>query len=159
MRTRSIRDGFFRNSPRIVRRLFYLIAIIWFVELIILAVAVTAGSDWAWLAWQLCSRSAGPFAIGTVVVLSVRNIMNRRLQPNERHSASEDQQLPYEIRVARSTARALSYALRSREGRAAVRAAARLMVAANAAMRTSQSQREGLSNHDLEDRDQPSDRG
>jgi len=145
-----MRRGFFRNSPRIVRRLLYLIAFISCLELVLFAVAVTAPAPWAWLVWQICSLSAEPLAIGAVVVLTVGSIMNRRLPPRERHSETEGQQLPYEIAVARTAAKAVSNAVRSREGRATVRVAAWLIIAAKAAMRTSASQREEVSNPDLQ---------
>jgi len=137
-----MRREFFRRSPRSIKRLWYLIASVACAEILLLIVAIRAGDDWVAIAWQLCSLSIPPLVTAALVAIAISLVANRRLQSRETRSNSDDPEIPYEIAAARSVAKVIRSATRTKEGKAAVRLAARLTVAAQAAMRPPPSQEE-----------------
>lgn len=130
-----MRRGFFRRLPQPIRRLWYLIVVIAFAEVLLLAAAIRAGGEWPGIAWQFCSLSIGPLSVGALVVLVVGIVANRQGRSPGRRSHSERSEVPYEIAFARGTTKLVRSAIRSSEGKAVIRLAARLTVATQAAMR------------------------
>jgi hypothetical protein len=133
-----VRRRFLRRLPRPVRWLWFGIIGVVAAELALLALGVVLGDAWLGPALQLSSLLVGPLAVGLVIVLVAARWTGRERPPSEveREPASAPtQQVPLEELAGRRAGEAVSALARSREGKAAIRQAARLARAVRAAAR------------------------
>ena len=131
-------------------RLWLVIVVVAIVDVAIVAAALALHGDWTWLALQFVGLSIVPLALGTLLALVTGSVMGQWRQQREASPPKEEssptpsgaaRHLPregggrkpktadtsYEIVVARGAARLFARAARSREGKAAVRAAVKLV--------------------------------
>ena len=150
----------FRSLPRWVRRLWLVIFAVACLDVALVATALAVPGDWTWLALQFVGLSVVPLALGTLLALLAGSVTTQWQRGREASAPKEEssptpsgaaRHLPheggggvaetpgasYEIVVARGAARLFARAARSREGKAAVRAAAKLVDRVQAAARES----------------------
>lgn len=124
---------FLRRLPRAIRWLWFAIVAVVAAELALLGLGLWLGGDWLWAGMQLASILAGPLAVGLVVVLGVAYLR----PPRQRAKPSEPSEPPAQPdgEAGRRAGQAVLALARSREGRVAIRRAARLVRAVQAATR------------------------
>jgi hypothetical protein len=110
-----------------VRRLSFIIMAVACTDVALLFAALMVRGDWTWMALQLVGLTAVPLALGALIVLATGSVTTHLRQQRQEGRRSETLETPYEIVVARGAARLLNRAARTREGKAALRAAGRLV--------------------------------
>jgi hypothetical protein len=147
-----VRRRFLRRLPRPVRWLWFAILAVLAAELAALGLGLALGDAWLGPALQLSSLLVGPLAVGLLIVLVAARWTARDSRPPAEAGPPRSEQppaprpgpgVPVEVQVGRRAGEAVSALARSREGKAAIRQAARLARAVRAAAQPEPGERGG----------------